>query len=82
MATQRGLLLAPVGECDGVLTSFVFRGEIKRVQRVLKTWSHARYGSENAQDVTYFTIMSDDRMIAMVARDNTCHRWYLLRVMD
>ena len=82
MAAQRCLLLSPVGERDGILTSFVFRGEIKQVERVLKTWSHSQYGSEHAQDVTYFTIMSEDRMIAMVARDNTSRRWYLLRVMD
>ncbi len=82
MATQRCLPLTWVGEQDGVLTSFVFRGEPKQVERVLKQWSRARYGSERSYDVTLFTIMSTDRMIATVARDNTRHRWYLLRVLD
>jgi hypothetical protein len=82
MAAQRCLLLSPVGERDGILTSFVFRGEIKQVEQVLKTWSRSRYGSEHAHDITFFTILSEDRMVATVARDNTRRRWYLLRVMD
>lgn len=82
MAAQRCLPLTSVGEQDGVLTSFVFRGESKQVERVLKQWSRARYGSEQAHDITFFTVMSTDRMVATVARDNTCRRWYLLRVLD
>ena len=82
MAAQRCLPLTWVGEQDGVLTSFVFRGESKQVERVLKQWSRARYGSEQAHDITFFTVMSTDRMVATVARDNARHRWYLLRVLD
>jgi hypothetical protein len=82
MATQHCLFLSPVGERDGILTSFVFRGEVKQVEQVLKTWSRARYGSQHTYDVTYFTIMSADQMIATVARDNARRRWYLVRVMD
>ncbi|MFZ2414348.1 MAG: hypothetical protein WAW16_09050 [Candidatus Cryosericum sp.] len=82
MAAQRCLLLSPVGERDGILTSFVFRGEIKQVEQVLKKWSRSRYGSQHTYDVTYFTIMSADQMIATVVRDNASRRWYLLRVMD
>ncbi|MCE5192843.1 MAG: hypothetical protein ABFD13_00665 [Candidatus Cryosericum sp.] len=76
------LPLLYVEERDGHLSAFVFRGEVKHVSRILKMWASGQFTSDHAEDVSYYTIMSDDRMIATVARDNIHRHWYMIRLMD
>jgi hypothetical protein len=76
------LPLLYVEERDGRLAAFVFRGEVKHVNRVLKMWASGKFTSDHTEDATYYTIMSDDKMIATVARDNIHRHWYMVRLMD
>jgi hypothetical protein len=71
-----------VEERNGHLTAFVFRGEVKYVSRVLKMWASGRFTSEQTEDTTYYTVISEDRMIATIARDNVHRHWYMIRLMD
>lgn len=76
------LPLLYVEERDGRIAAFVFRGDVKHVDRVLKMWASGKFTSAPPEDGTHYTIMSDDKMIATVARDNMhCHR-YIVRLMD
>ena len=76
------LPLLYVEERDGRLAAFVFRGEVKHVDRVLKLGPWTGFTSDHTEDATYYTIMSDDKMIATVARDNVHRHWYMVRLMD
>jgi hypothetical protein len=76
------LPLLYVEERDGRLAAFVFRGEVKHVDRVLKMWASGKFTSDHTEDATYYTIMSDDKMIATVAKDNVHRHWYMVRLMD
>jgi hypothetical protein len=76
------LPLLYVEERGGHLAAFVFRGEVKHVDRILKMWASGRFTSDHTEDATYYTIMSDDKMIATVARDNIHRHWYMIRLMD
>ncbi|MDO9099337.1 MAG: hypothetical protein Q7V53_01135 [Caldisericota bacterium] len=76
------LPLLYVEERDGRISSFVFRGEVKHVDRVLKMWASGTFSSGWTEETSYYTIMSDDQMIATVARDNVHRHWYLVRLMD
>jgi hypothetical protein len=76
------LPLLYVEERDGRIAAFVFRGEVKHVNRVLKMWASGKFTSDHTEDATYYMIMSDDKMIATVARDNIHRHWYMVRLMD
>jgi hypothetical protein len=80
--TSDKLPLLYVEERGGRLSAFVFRGEVKHVDRILKMWASGRFTSDHTEDATYYTIMSDDKMIATVARDNVHRHWYMVRLMD
>ncbi|MFZ2412774.1 MAG: hypothetical protein WAW16_00905 [Candidatus Cryosericum sp.] len=76
------LPLLYIEERGGHLSAFVFRGEVKHVDRVLKMWTSGRFTSGHTEDATYHTITRDDKMIATVPRDNVHRHWYMVRLMD
>lgn len=82
MTLSEKLPLLYVEERNGHLSAFVFRGEVKHVDRILKMWASGQFTSDHTEDATYYTIMSDDKMIATVARDNVHRHWYMIRLMD
>lgn len=82
MTLSEKLPLLYVEERNGHLSAFVFRGEVKHVDRILKMWASGQFASDHTEDATYYTIMSDDKMIATVARDNVHRHWYMIRLMD
>jgi len=45
-------------------------------------WASGRFTSEQTEDTTYYTVVSEDRMIATIARDNVHRHWYMIHLMD
>lgn len=70
-----------VEERGGRLAAFVFRGEIKHVNRILKMWASGGFASKHAGDTTRYTAMSDT-VTATVAQDDTHRHWYTVRLED
>ncbi len=70
-----------VEERDGRLAAFVFRGEIKHVNRILKMWASGGFASKYAEDNTCYATMSDT-VTAAVTQDDTHRHWFTVRLED